>query len=95
MLHLLLGSPRINPAGEQDSGPTFWDKDSICFSSFLETSSQTGHAPGQAFNLVLAPKLQPRPRVYKIRGVVWRSGLQYITFFILDDVLTVGLFMDL
>lgn len=26
MLHLLLGSPSINPSGEQNSGPTFWDK---------------------------------------------------------------------
>lgn len=75
--------------------PLFGTRTQFVLAHFWKPSSQTGHTPGQAFNLVLAPKLQPRPRVYKIRGVIWRNGLQYITFFILDDVLTVGLFMDL
>lgn len=61
---------------------------------FWKPSLCTGHVPGQVSNLVDYKKLQPRPRVYKISGVVWGSGVEYTTFFLPNDVLTASLFVE-
>lgn len=74
--------------------PLFGTRTPFDLAHFWKPFSHTGHVPGQASNLVLAPKLQPRQRVYKIREVLWGSGVQYITFFIPHDVLSAGLFVE-
>lgn len=61
---------------------------------FWKASSCAGHVPGQASNLVLASKLQHRPRVYKSWGVGWRGDAQCTTFLVPDDALTGGLFVE-
>lgn len=83
--HLLLGSPSINPSGEQDSSPTPGDKGSIYF---FGKHPHAGPVPGQVSNLSHSTIQQ-----------CTKAGVeQWCTTFavhhITDDALTAGLFVE-